>query len=217
MLNKIIRFASEEFTPFAPYWDYMIAEGQTYINFAPIIKEILDKEKEIINRYEYEDDWGTKLGPNSLTSRSNRYNLLEFESTSPVKDTIRTMHDEFLTEMQIPMAPGPLYVQCWANVMRKKQKIATHCHGFGPWGYLSGHLCVQVKDTSTYYHKLHGDETWASPNKDGKITLFPSWVRHYTDSVKDDQERITIAFDIMTEEGYLKTVKDDMKSHWVPV
>ena len=41
------------------------------------------------------------------------------------------------------------------------------------------------------------------------------WVKHGTDKVVDDQERITLAFDIYTEEGYINSIKDHMKSHWV--
>jgi len=40
-------------------------------------------------------------------------------------------------------------------------------------------------------------------------------VKHGTDKVVDDQERITIAFDIYTEEGYTKSISDDMKPHWL--
>jgi hypothetical protein len=214
-LTKILHFASEEFTPFAPYWDYFIAEGKCMIDLNPIEKEILGKEKEIIEKYEFEDDWGTKLGKNSLTARSKNYNLLEFDSAETLRFSIKDFHDKFLEEINIPKPPGNIYVQCWANVMRKKQRMAAHRHNHTAYSYLSGHLCVKVKDTSTYYHKLFGSDLYDSPNSRGKMTMFPSWVMHHTDAVVDDEERITIAFDIMTEEGYIKNVSDSMKHHWV--
>lgn len=216
-LTKILHFASEEFTPFAPYWDYFIGEGSLYINLDPIEKEILAKEKEIIDKYEFVDDWGTKLGKNSLTARSKDYNLLEFTNAGPLKMAIKDFHDKFMDELGIARPPGKIYVQCWANVMRKKQKMAPHHHNHTAWSYLSGHICVSVRDTSTYYHKLFGDDLYESSNARGKITLFPSWVKHHTDPVVDDSERITIAFDIMTEEGYIKNVSDEMKHHWIPL
>lgn len=213
-LMKVIKFASEEFTPFAPYWDYVMAETEVQWDLQPLIDEILSKEKGIIESTEFTDDWGTRLGKNSLTSRSNTYNLLEFDNAADLRDSIRSVHDRFLQNLEMEY-PSGIFVQCWANVMRKKEKIAPHCHAFGPYTYLSGHLCMQVEDTSTYYINPYGGDPWESENTNGKITLFPGWLRHYTDPVPPDQTRITIAFDILSENGYYEDVKDDMKHHWI--
>ena len=78
---KIVKFTSgDTYTPFAPWWEYYFCEDNLKISLTDLKEEILSKEKDIIDQYEFEDDWGTKLGPNSLTSRSNRYNLLEFDT-----------------------------------------------------------------------------------------------------------------------------------------
>tara|TARA_B100000131_G_scaffold12235_1_gene12693 strand:- start:1750 stop:2397 length:648 start_codon:yes stop_codon:yes gene_type:complete len=212
---KIVKFTSgDTYTPFAPWWEYYFCEDNLKISLTDLKEEILSKEKDIIDQYEFEDDWGTKLGPNSLTSRSNRYNLLEFDTAKQLKQTIKRTHDQFVTELGAP-TPPPIYAQCWANVMRKGDQIAPHSHGKDAWTYLSGHVCVQTTDTSTHYWNPYGGDPWSSPNEVGKITLFPSWVKHGTDKVVDDQERITLAFDIYTEEGYINSIKDHMKSHWV--
>ena len=117
------------------------------------------------------------------------------------------------------MYKGKIYVQCWANVMRKNQKIKVHCHGFSPYSHLSGHLCIQVNEdlypTNTNYYNPYGVEPWSSPNATNKMTIFPTWLKHGTDRHLDDVERITIAFDIMDDRGYNMDVKDDMKPHWV--
>ena len=103
--------------------------------------------------------------------------------------------------------------------MRKGQRIKKHCHGFGQYAYLSGHLCVQVNEdlypTSTHYYNPYGVEPWSSSNANNKMTIFPSWLKHDTDRVQDDVKRITIAFDIIDESGYNIDVRDDMKSHWI--
>ena len=111
--------------------------------------------------------------------------------------------------------PPEIYAQGWANVMRKGEQIAVHSHGKDPYGYLSGHVCVQVTNTNTNYYNPYGGSPWDSPNEVGKITLFPNYLPHGTDKVVDDQERITIAFDIYTEEGYNKSISDEMKPHWL--
>ena len=38
-----------------------------------------------------------------------------------------------------------------------------------------------------------------SKNKVGKITLFPNHIPHFTNTHNDDSERITIAFDLVTQ------------------
>tara|TARA_B100001113_G_scaffold265500_1_gene220368 strand:- start:19 stop:666 length:648 start_codon:yes stop_codon:yes gene_type:complete len=212
---KIIRFTSgETYTPFAAAWEYYFCEDDLKISLTQIKKEILDREKSIIEENEFEDDWGTKLGAESLTARSNKYNLLKWECAAPLRHAIRKTHDTFVSQLGAP-SPPVIYAQCWANVMRKGDQIAVHSHGKDPYGYLSGHVCVQVTDTNTNYYNPYGGDPWKSHNEVGKITLFPNWVKHGTDKVVDDQERITIAFDIYTEDGYDKSIDDKMKPHWL--
>ena len=215
---KIYNFQCETFTPFAPLWDYVMGEKLSKVDYYNLKEEILQKEKEIISKYEFENDWGTGLGKRSLTARSNRYNLFNFENEGGLRTDIRYLHDEFLKALDFEYK-GKIYVQCWANVMRKNQKIKVHCHGFGPYSHLSGHLCIQVNEdlypTNTNYYNPYGVKPWSSPNATNKMTIFPTWLKHGTDRHLDDVERITIAFDIMDDRGYNMDVKDDMKSHWV--
>lgn len=214
MQLKVINFKSRQFTPFAPYWDYLLAESVIDFDPAPLVAEILEKEKDIIANTKFENDWGTRLGKNSLTSRSNTYNLLRWDSAAPLKTCIKKMHDSFMNDLNIPMSEA-VWGQSWANVMRKKEKIFPHCHGFGPWTYLSGHVCLKVKETSTYYINPYGGDPWQSENFEGKITLFPGWLRHYTDQVPyDDEERVTVAFDLFPQEAYDEDIKDSRKHHW---
>ena len=213
---QLIRFTSgETYTFFAPRWEYYICETEVDFGVGRLLNEILWQERKILEKFPvFEDDWGTKLGPNSLTSRSNKYNLLKWEVSQPLKRFISITHDQFISQFDLP--PTAIYAQAWANVMRRGEKMAMHAHGRDPWCYLSGHLCVQVKETNTYYQNPYGGDPYASANAPGKLTLFPSWLPHFTDEV-DSGDRVTVAFDIRTEEGYHKDIKDDMKEHWVKV
>ncbi len=215
---KIYNFQCETYTPFAPVWDYVMGEKISQVDYYNLKEEILQKEQEIIGKYDYQHDNNTGLGKYSLTSRSKDYNLLEFDSAGELRKDIRLLHDEFIEGLGFNFN-GKIFVQCWANVMRKGQRIKKHCHGFGQYAYLSGHLCVQVNEdlypTSTHYYNPYAVEPWSSPNVNNKMTIFPSWLKHDTDRVEDDVERITIAFDIFDESGYTIDVRDDMKSHWI--
>ena len=98
--------------------------------------------------------------------------------------------------------------------MRKNDKILKHSHANNNWDYLSGHICVSTKETYTHYVDPFYNTIFSSKNEIGKITIFPSWIKHYTDKVKSEEKRITIAFDIRNEEAYRVDVFDEKKYNW---
>ena len=73
-------------------------------------------------------------------------------------------------------------------------------HSISPNCYLSGHFNVQVNDTSTCYmspiNQLNDPDVIDIKNKNGDMTLFPSYIFHYTTPHYSFKPRITIAFDL---------------------
>ena len=196
-----------------------VAIFPTDINVKKLAKKILRNESRIIKKYppksidlkEYIDGH-TGLGYNSLTSRSSHYNILDWWGTGRLKEWIRSGYEVYNSIEDAP----PLYVQCWANVMRKGEQILSHkheAHNNTQCKYhLCGHLSVQVDgSTSTYYND--------SPvlNENGQMTFFPAFTYHWTDRYENDSERITVAFDIFSEEFYNVDVYDEYKYHWVKI
>ena len=190
----------------------------TDINVKKLAKKILKNEPRIIKKYpakginlKYDFDGQTGLGFNSLTSRSSHYNLLNWWGTGPLRKWMRNGYERYNN-----IKDTPLYVQCWANVMRKGDQIKAHKHeswnGTSPVKHLCGHLSVQVDgSTSTYYE--------GSPilNKNAQMTFFPAHTFHWTDRYENDRERITVAFDIHGEEFYNIDIFDQYKYHWVKI
>ena len=217
--NKVLR------NPFNQKFKYSIFEKncKTELHLSTLASFILKNEKKIIERTKKEFDeynkktrWidgDTGLGAESLTSRQPFYNLVEFKEMKYLKKIIHDAHDEFLKELNIDDI-DQLYIKCWANVMRKGDKINTHFHAGNNYDYLSGHICVSTKDTHTYYLQPYYKNVFSSKNVPGKLTLFPSWIEHYTDEVKTNKERITIAFDLRGEESYQEDIYPHMKHHW---
>ena len=66
---------------------------------------------------------------------------------------------------------------------------------------------------NTYYLEPYHKEKFILKNNFGNITLFPSWVEHFTDQVLDNKERITIAFDLRNINS-MQDIYPDMKQHW---
>ena len=204
-------------------YKYFIFENNYSLQVKPakLASFILKKEKNIINKTKKEfekinktgwQDGGTGLGVNSLTSRSPLYNLVEFKETRYLKKIIKNAHLDFMQELNLTVEDN-LYIQCWANVMRKGDKIKKHFHSINNYDYLSGHICIQTKDTNTYYLEPYHKEKFILKNKPGNITLFPSWIEHFTDEVLDNKERITIAFDLRNTNS-MQDIYPDMKQHW---
>jgi len=215
---NILNFQNPQIrTAFAPQWNYVICEDDISkdINIDLIKTTILSKEKETIEQYKYTSDWGTGLGATSMTSRSDSYNLLEWPEMQDLKSAIRATHDKFLIGLGFEKNEK-LYIQCWANVLRKGQSIAQHQHWKSPYTYLGGHVCIQKTNTHTSYVNPFTNDPYQSENTPGKITLFPNWIEHYTNEHAGNEERITIAFDIITQVVLDEDIFDNMKQHWIP-
>ena len=213
-MSQVIQFENEEpKTIFAPVYKFYVYEGEVEVE--DIKETILSKEEEVIKSNPYTNDWNTGLGAGSMTSRSNCYNLLDWEEADHIKDIIRNSHDNLITTLDPNMWEDKIYVQCWANVLRKGQKIKQHQHWNSKYTYLGGHICLDDYATHTHYVNPYSRKTFDTQNKKGKVYLFPNWLEHYTDTYDGDDTRVTIAFDIITQTVYEEDIFDNMKDHWV--
>jgi len=205
---------------FNPSYEYDIYENE--INIEGLANKVLKLEKTILSETEKSiaHDGDTGLGNDSLTSRFTQFNLFQIEETKFLKEIIKhevKLYTNRLDQVDSCPLDTLLYGQCWANVMRKGEVIRVHSHAswkLGDYSYLSGNICVQTNETSTYYLTPYYEHTYQLQNKDGTIVLFPSWLKHYTDDVKNDEERITLGFDLINIEGYEKGIIDERKYHW---
>ena len=218
---KIINFKSlSRNNFFAPEWNYFIGEDFiTDINFNDLSKFLLNKKNKILKlpntiRENKISDGYTGLGKNSTTSRFDKYNILSWKNKNinKLKQNILKYHKKFLKYFNLEL-PKELYIQCWVNIMKKGEKINIHLHGCNPDTYLGGNICVKVKNTFTYYinpiNQINDPEKYNSKNEIGKITLFQNNIPHYSDEHTDDEERITVAFDlslIKLNNNYLKII-----------
>ena len=180
-------------------------------------KKILSKEISIIKKYSPTNYYGeitdgsTGLGYESLTSRFSHFNVLEWWGTKKLKKIIKKNYQKYF-ESNI----SPIYVQCWANVMRKGQQIKPHSHRDDEstryYSALSGNLVIDVDEESyTFY------ENTPIVNKIGRMVLFPSNITHHTSLYNGSSVRVTVAFDIRNYKDWKEDVFDDVKSHWIKI
>ncbi len=210
---KITRYKSEEpRTPYAPTWDFSIGSTVVPLDVELLSKTCLKKEKEI-NKLPTSlgldgqlTDGYTGLGYNSTTAKWRNYNVLEWDTPQikMLRKYIKAEVGEYNRKLGNPF-PSQLWIQCWVNIMRWGQKISPHMHGIDPSSYLSAHFTVQCDNTSTCYHNPLN--TYNSPhiieekNKPGSLTIFPSYLPHYTTRHNSFKPRITIAMDMGLESG----------------
>ena len=186
------------------------------VNLNRFSKQILKNEPRIIKKYpptncrNEKTDGETGLGYDSLTSRFYHFNILNWLNTKQLKKEIRKGY-----ELYTNVENTPLFVQCWANVMRRGDRINPHTHmdqNVSPLHSLSGHLCVKVDgSTNTYY----GGKPVCNVN--GEMIFFPSTMIHWTNTYFGDGERITIAFDIFSEEYFNYEIFEHAKKHFVKI
>ncbi len=197
---------------FAPEWNYFIYEQDIKnLNYKVIKNLILKKEKDILKNTKPSNkksvDGFTKLGKSSLTSRYESFNVLKWKHKEILKleKIILEEYKNFLKQLNIA-PPEKLYIQCWANVLRKNEQIKPHIHNISSSSYLSGHICVSTQNTSTFYvnpvNQINHPDVYESKNKEGKFTLFQSYIPHYTSKFKEKGERITIAFDLSLNQSF---------------
>ena len=200
---KFKRFVSEPpVSPYAPQWDFRVGNSMCEnIDTNSLSKFLLNKEKEIKKLPIVSDfDGYTGLGSNSTTSRSQQYNILSWNHPEIRKLKSNIAKNIILYNDECGNKTPQLWIQCWYNVLRFGQSIKPHSHSVTPICYLSGHFNVQVNDTSTVYmspiNQLNDPEVIDIKNIPGKLTLFPSYIFHYTTPHYSFKPRITIAFDI---------------------
>ena len=99
-----------------------------------------------------------------------------------------------------------LMYQSWANRLKDGSILKRHSHA-GPYSYISGVYYVKTNKSSTIYHlpldiRIPGVEDFCQTNieiqnVEGGLVLFPSFIEHNSTPTKKNEDRITIAFDIL--------------------
>jgi hypothetical protein len=206
---KFKRFVSRPpVSPYAPQWDFRVGTSICEdIDTNSLSEFLLLKEKEVkklptsVRVDGAESDGYTGLGSNSTTAKFQSYNILTWNhpEIKKLKSNIARNIIDYNNECG-SKTPNKIYIICWYNVLRFGQKIKPHHHSADPDCYLSGHFNVQVNDTSTVYmspiNQLNQPDVIDIKNKDGDMTLFPSYIFHYTTPHYSFKPRITIAFDL---------------------
>lgn len=141
-----------------------------------------------------------------LTTKWHAYNFLDIENknVTALKMFIKNQVKEYFTKLG--HKNNSLMYQSWANRLKEGSVLKRHSHA-GPYSYISGVYYVKTKKSSTIYHlpldtRIPGVEDFCETkieinNIEGGLVLFPSFIEHNSTPTQNNEERITIAFDIL--------------------
>ena len=214
-MAKIIEWKSEKpRTKFAPCWDipFYIDDIFDQKDLSEVKRVVLAMEKPIINSYrEISNDGGTGLGPNSLTSKFSKFNIFTWEF-----DWVNKMRSSIIDGLKsLDDLDQHVYVQCWANVMRKGERINPHWHSSSKNCYLGAHITIASENTNTYYENpFNGSDVRKYSNVPGSLTIFPAYLTHWTDHYMGNSERVTLAMDFMLEEYITSLDNQNIKNNF---
>lgn len=185
--------------PYAPTWDISlgITQWMQSSKIDTIRQFMLDKEEYILS-LDLNNDAGTGLTKESITTRHGKYNLFDFvEECLELKELLEFLQISYLefVEADNTQPYFPLDIVCWFNIIRKGEKINIHRHGTTESAYLSGNMHLD-RYSSSGTHYTHFDMTKDLPNLKGGLTIFPNWVAHWVDTWKEDIPRVSLAFDL---------------------
>jgi len=113
-------------------------------------------------------------------------------------------YKEFCLEYKVE-PKKELWINGWMNLMKEGMDLPMHCHATHENSYLSGVYVLTENDSSTKFFtpqlqnmREHGIVD--IKNKVGQLIMFPQWLFHKVDAVKE-QRRYTIGFDLHTPEA----------------
>jgi len=178
-------------------------------NYKLATKFFLKKEKELIKKFPAAYDGDTNL-PNSVTARYTFYNLFSLKNVSKEIETIKKFIKKNVKELLLQSNINDLndlWIICWFNVLRKGEQIARHSHYSltkAHESFVSGHFCVNAFNTNTFYKDIGDTNELKVKNEIGQLSLFPSYISHWSDKHEGEEVRITIAFDVYFKKEFIR-------------
>ena len=199
-------------SPLLPAFNIKLSDSMLDATTTEQLKDVVfAEEQNILNniKTEFEDD-----DPTWLTVKLWGYNFLDFDYPC-IKYFNNFIFDSYKFYMnQIGVdSSKPVYIQCWANILRNNGRIIkphhhADAHSGAPYeySYVSGNISIHVENTSTSFaHPIFKDMFSEIPNVNGQLIMFPSFMTHWSSENKSETPRVTIAFDIITEDVYKMT------------
>lgn len=177
------------------------------IYFFKLERNFLKNETNIFNE--------EKLIKNVSNKVSNNSYMLENKNLSKLKKEILIYVNEYFKNViSTKNKITPIITQSWINFTSKGEKHHSHHHNNS---IVSGVLYIKAdknldsitfvkdKDFSTILefsidkYNAFNSKVWSFPVETGDIILFPSYLSHKVETKKDDNLRVSLAFNVFVK------------------
>ena len=150
-------------------------------------------------------------GNNSSTDMYRYYNCIGLLIGS--KEYYKMFKDIFKNIRKFSKTKEPLWFQCWLNFHKKNELLKWHNHRES---LFHGYVSIDPKNTETVFEK------YTIKNKVGNFYIGPSYNYHKVVCKNNyEDERITIAFDVIDETKIKKLYKKygevDINTSFLPI
>lgn len=185
------------------------------------LKHSCSKLNDIILNYDkkYKDDVGGLKCLSQSSQLWKVYNTFLFP--------LEGFHDLFNSIKETFYEANPsnnkkYYIQCWLNWYLKDEYIDWHTHAQTPnCEFMSGYYCVDAEPSYTTYKFDNYNFDYINKND---YVVFTKMNKTYNGNKHrtwpwpyENRPRITIAFEIIHQEGIPLYFEDQMFNHWVPI
>ena len=147
---------------------------------------------------------------NLYNESSFNSNILEMSELSELKQFIVQSVNEFFDEVYKPKTKAEVYLtQSWSNYTSKNMNHHRHTHANS---YLSGVFYTKCHNDKIVFYddmgialnrhmrfeprefNMFNSDLWKTNIEENVLIIFPSYLGHSVDTIEDDHERISIAF-----------------------
>lgn len=172
---------------FAPVFDVPIWIDQINLTLVEELLKVVKRKEELYN-----------------TVHWTKYNIFSWQEDAPkfLLTEIVSKYKRFFIELGLPYEEN-LWINGWVYPQKKGMYLKPHNHATHQNSFLSGNVVLTNNNTTTDYDIPYvsiNEGLFKIKNEPGKITLFPSYLPHSVDTLEDN-ERYSIAFDLITEKG----------------
>ena len=169
-----------------------------------IVKEGLVSEvpKSTVDPYQHTQQWKQHNILDDVVGLGGDH-LVRFPKDPVIEELftlVRNNYLEHLVNLRYPRQK--VYIHGWANVLRDGEWISKHTHMSHGQAYLAATYYLTTNNTSLYFENPMnpGTDVIGLATEARKLVFFPSWIPHWSDKVKEEHLRISVAFDIVTED-----------------
>tara|TARA_B100001989_G_C24489901_1_gene438988 strand:- start:124 stop:831 length:708 start_codon:yes stop_codon:yes gene_type:complete len=169
-------------TPFAPVYDVPIWLDDIDSSLSePLVQCMVEN-----NHGNYRQYW-------------KEYNIFKWEypCLKSLREEIYRIYKDYMEALHLqPELPESLWIKGWAVCLEEGEEIEQHCHAYHENAYLSANISFASGTTTDYVipHLSSYYGFWRCQNKKGRVSMFPSWVEHSVERVKE--RRYSIGLDI---------------------